>query len=74
MSVLPEMHHLLYVITGFVIVGPYTLRITFDDNISRTVDFWPMLRGELYGPLRDRALFDSVRLAPEIGTLASRSG
>lgn len=68
------MTHELYDVTGFAIVGPYTLRVTFDDTISRTIDFWPLLRGELYGPLRDRALFDRVRLDPEIGTLVWPNG
>jgi hypothetical protein len=68
------MHHELYEVTGYTIVGPYILRIIFDDNTSRTIDFWPILRGELYGPLRDRALFDSVRLDPEIGTLVWPNG
>jgi hypothetical protein len=68
------MHHLLHLINGFAIVGPYTLRITFDDNTSRTIHFWPMLRGELYGPLRDRALFERVRLDAEIDTLVWPNG
>ena len=44
------MHHELYEVTGYTIVGPYTLRITFDDNTSKTIDFWPMLAVNLYGP------------------------
>ena len=68
------MHHELYDVTGYSIVGPYTLRITFDDCTSKTIDFWPILRGELYGPLRDRALFERVRLDPEIGTLVWPNG
>lgn len=59
------MYHLLHVITSFAIAGPYTLRVTFDDNTSRTIDFWPMLRGELYGPLRGRVLFERVCLDEE---------
>lgn len=61
-------------ITSFAIAGPYTLRVTFDDNTSRTIDLWPMLRGELYGPLRDRVLFERVRLDAEIGTLVWPNG
>jgi len=56
------MCHELYDVTGFAIVGPYTLRISFDDHTNKTIDFWPMLRGELYGPLRDRAFFERVQL------------
>lgn len=69
-----DMHHDLYDVAGFAIVGPYTLRITFDDNTSRTIDFWPMLHGKLYGPLRDRTLFERVRLDPEISTLVWPNG
>jgi hypothetical protein len=74
MTTMPAMHHLLHVINGFAVVRPYTLRISFDDNSSQTIDFWPILRGELYGPLRDRTLFERVRLDPEIGTLAWPNG
>jgi hypothetical protein len=41
---------------------------------AKTIDFWPMLRGELNGPLRDRALFEHVRLDAEIGTLVWPNG
>lgn len=68
------MHHDLRSITGFTVAGPYILRITFDDNSIKTIDFWPMLRGELYGPLRDRSLFERVRLDAEIGTLVWPNG
>lgn len=68
------MHHDLHSITSFVIVGSYALRITFDDNTSKTINFLPVLRGELYGPLRDRALFERVRLDAEIGTLVWPNG
>ena len=68
------MCHELYDVTGFAIVGPYTLRISFDDHTNKTIDFWPMLRGELYGPLRDRAFFERVQLDQEIGTLVWPNG
>lgn len=54
-----------YQITSFAIAGPCTLRVTFDDNANRTIDFWPMLRDELCGPLRDRVFFERVRLDEE---------
>jgi hypothetical protein len=50
-------------------VAPYTLRIRFNDNSMRVINFWPMLRGELYGPLRDLDFFNQVRLDVEAGTL-----
>ena len=63
------MEHPIYHISGFEIAAPYTLRIDFDDNTEQTINFEPILRGEIYGPLRDLSLFNQVRLDPEIRTL-----
>lgn len=64
----------IYVVVGFEVVAPYTLRIAFDDDSVQTIDFWPLLRGELYGPLRDLNLFNQVRLDAEAGTLVWPNG
>lgn len=61
--------HLLVRVTGFTIVGNYTLRVRFDDEAERVIDFQPVLHGRLFGPLRDLAFFNQVRLDPEIHTL-----
>lgn len=63
------MEHEIYTVIDFAIVAPYTLRIQFDDESVQVINFWPMLRGELYGPLRDPAVFNQVCLDPEAGTL-----
>jgi hypothetical protein len=63
------MEHPIYHITEFEIVGPYTLRIRFDDNTEQTINFEPVLNGEIYSPLRDLAVFNQVRLDPEVRTL-----
>jgi hypothetical protein len=63
------MGHELYRVTSFDIVAPFTLRITFDDNSVQTINFRPVLEGELFGPLKDLAMFNQVRLDPEIHTL-----
>ena len=68
------MKHAIYRVTGFRIVGPYTLTVEFDDGLSRTIDFRPVLEGELYGPLRDRKIFESVRIDPEVHTLVWPNG
>ncbi len=62
-------HHEIYRVTNFEIVGPYTLRITFDDRTVQTIDFEPILRGELFSPLRDLDVFNQVRLDEEVQTL-----
>ena len=63
------MEHPIYHITKFESVAPYTLRIKFDDDSEQTIDFEPILQGEIYGPLRDLAFFNQVRLDPEVRTL-----
>ena len=68
------MSHAIYRVTAFRIVAPYTLKVQFDDGLSRTIDFRPVLEGELLGPLRDRKLFDGVRVDPEVHTLVWPNG
>ena len=68
------MSHGIYRVTAFRIVGPYTLEVSFDDGLSRTIEFLPVLRGELLGPLRNQALFDSVKIDREVHTLVWPNG
>ncbi len=62
-------HHEIYCVTDFKIVGPYTLRISFDDQTEQTINFEPILYGELFSPLRDLNFFNQVRLDEEVQTL-----
>jgi Protein of unknown function (DUF2442) len=68
------MIHPIYRVVSFVIVAPYTLRVTFDDTTTQVIDFAPILAGELYGPLREAALFNQVQLDPEVQTLVWPNG
>ncbi|MFZ4663522.1 MAG: DUF2442 domain-containing protein [Caldilineaceae bacterium] len=68
------MEHNIYIVTAFEIVAPYTLRIAFDDESEQTINFWPMLRGALYTPLRNLTLFNQVQLDPEEGNLLWPNG
>lgn len=68
------MRHLIHRVKGFEIVGPYVLRIEFRDGLLRTIDFRPVLEGELYGPLRDVSLFNAVSVDPEVHTLVWPNG
>mgnify|MGYP003576293849 FL=1 len=63
------MAHEIYRITSFQKVAPFTLRVHFDDGTSQVIDFRPVLKGELYGPLKEATLFDQVRIDPEVHTL-----
>lgn len=66
--------HLMCRVSEFGIVAPYTLRVVFDDASEQVIDFEPILRGELYGPLRDPRLFNQVALDTEAGTLVWPNG
>ncbi len=63
------MEHEIYTVINFAIVAPYTLWIQFDDESIQVINFWPILRGELYSPLRDLVLFNQVQLDADAGTL-----
>lgn len=68
------MEHPIYRVVAFEIVGPYTLRVEFDDHSRQVIDFQPILEGELYRPLRDLAVFNQVRLDSEVQTLVWPNG
>ena len=68
------MNHPIYRILDFEKVGPYTLRLLFDDDTSQTIDFRPVLKGALYGALQDEQLFDAVTVDPEVHTLVWPNG
>lgn len=51
------MIHPIHRVCSVELAAPYTLRIQFEDGTEQTIDFQPILAGELYGPLRDQALF-----------------
>ena len=63
------MTHSIHRVTAFSQVGPFTLSVAFEDGSEQVIDFLPVLRGELYGPLRDQEFFSQVRLDTEVGTL-----
>jgi len=68
------MTHPICRVLAFENVAPYTLRIRFDDEAERCIDFRPILAGELYGPLRDLTVFNQVQLDPEVQTLVWPNG
>jgi hypothetical protein len=68
------MQHGIYRVQSFDILSPYTLRIRFDDETERIINFEPVLAGELFGPLRDLELFNKVRIDQEVHTLVWPNG
>ncbi len=68
------MVHPIHRITRFRIVGPYTLSVAFNDGTEQRIDFKPILRGALFGPLQDPVTFNQVTLDLEAGTLVWPNG
>lgn len=68
------MTHPIHRVTSFQHLGRYVLRVGFDDGTEQSIDFEPVLAGEVFGPLRDPALFVQVRLDPEVRTLVWPNG
>jgi hypothetical protein len=68
------MSHPIYKVVHFEIIEPYTLKVMFDDGSTQTIDFRPVLAGELYGPLQDAGLFNQVEIDPEVHTLVWPNG
>ena len=63
------MKHEIVAVEKFVIVGPYTLKIVFDDSKEKVINFLPILKGEIYGPLKEESVFNAVQIDPAMKTL-----
>jgi hypothetical protein len=68
------MSHPIYRVVSVECAGPHALRLRFDDGLVRTIDFEPILAGELFGPLRDPDVFARVRIDPEVHTIVWPTG
>lgn len=68
------MQHPIYHIESFEQKGIYSLMIRFNDGLVRTIDFEPILEGELYGALRDPLIFAMVAIDAEVHTLVWPTG
>jgi hypothetical protein len=68
------MNHPIHRVTAFKIAGPYTIQVRFEDEVERTINFAPVLAGELFGPLQDLAFFEQVQLDAEAHTLVWPNG
>jgi hypothetical protein len=68
------MGHPIYRVVSFKILAPFTLEVEFDDNTTQVIDFKPILKGELYGPLQNSTVFNQVQIDPEVHTLVWPNG
>jgi len=68
------MSHAIHRVTGFEIAGPHVLNVAFQDGTEQRIDFRPVLKGVLFGPLQDLTVFNAVALDTEAGTLTWPNG
>jgi hypothetical protein len=68
------MKHPIYKVRSVKVTAPHTLSVGFDDGTEQTIDFRPVLGGQLYGPLRELSVFNRVRIDPEVHTLVWPNG
>jgi len=68
------MKHYIYRVIDFEQLGPYQLRVKFDDGTEQEIDFEPVLEGSLFGPLKDKKLFSQVEVDLEVHTLVWPNG
>ncbi len=68
------MLHPIYRVRSFAVAGSYALTVTFDDGSEQLIDFWSVLGGALYRPLRDLALFNQVAIDGDAHTLVWPNG
>lgn len=68
------MSHPIYRVQSFAIIDSYALNVKFDDGSEQSINFWPVLSGEIYRPLRDLAVFNKVTIDREAHTLVWPNG
>jgi len=56
------MTHPFHKIISYKIVDDYFLELTFEDNKKKIINFLPVLFGEIYSPLRNIEIFNSVKI------------
>ena len=62
-------------VIGVSVLSDFRVRLRFDDGQERDVDLLPFLIGPVFEPLiRDPALFERVRVDPELGTIVWPNG
>ena len=66
--------HAIHFVKSAIVIGPHTLKLRFEDETEQIINFEPVLRGQLYGPLRDLGLFNQVQIDPEVRTIVWPNG
>ncbi len=61
-------------ITKVKVLKPYQIEVGFHNNTLKAIDLEPILYGSVYGVLRNPALFEKVRVNPEVATVEWPNG
>ena len=61
-------------VTDVEVLDEYHLSVTFNDGVSKRIDLANGLYGEVFEPLKDRALFRQVAVNPETNTVEWPNG
>jgi hypothetical protein len=68
------MKHLFIKVSAVEVLDGCSLRVHFENGTVRDINLEPVLYGELYEPLRNRALFIQVSVDNEVGTIVWPNG
>lgn len=68
------MKHLLTKVEEYHYEGNHSMWIRFSDGKCCSINFSPILKGPLFGPLMDEAVFSKARLDNETGTIVWPNG
>jgi len=68
------MEHVLINIVDVKVLKPYLIKVFFEDCTAKEIDLEPVLKGELFGPLKEFKLFKQVRVNPEVHNLEWPNG
>ena len=62
-------------VVDVTVLSGFRVRLRFDDGAERDVDLRRFLNGPVFEPLvRDRSVFESVRVDPDLGTIVWPNG
>lgn len=64
----------MHIVTNVKYLSDYKLRISFSTGESKVVDLEPYLEGEVFEPLRDKNLFRTVQINPDVDTVCWKNG
>ena len=62
------MKSILHSVMNFKVIGPYRLRVFFEDDTHQDIDFRPVLAGRIFSPLKDLSLFNQVSIEDDLLT------